>query len=48
MPHCYTGGPPEYTMQQNGGNWLQRILPLMTDHMVATAPSGADVRSWRY
>ena len=48
MPHCYTGGPPEYTMQQNNANWTQRVLPLMVDHMLATAPQGADTKSWRY
>jgi hypothetical protein len=48
MPHCYTGGPAECTMQQNNANWAQRVLPLMTEHMVATAPAGADVKSWRY
>ena len=21
MPHCYTGGPAEYTMQQNNADW---------------------------
>ena len=48
MPHCYTGGPAEYTMQQNNANWAQRILPLMVDHMKGTAPAGADVKSWVY
>jgi hypothetical protein len=48
MPHCYTGGPSEYTMQQNNANWAQRVLPLMADHMLATAPDGADIKSWRY
>ncbi len=48
MPHCYTGGPPEYTMQQNNANWAQRVLPLMVEHFLATAPAGADVKSWRY
>ena len=48
MPHCYTGGPSEYTMQQNNADWAQRVLPLMTEHMLATAPAGADVKSWRY
>lgn len=48
MPHCYTGGPAEYSMQQNSGNWAQRVLPLMVEHMVATAPAGADVKSWKY
>jgi hypothetical protein len=48
MPHCYTGGPAEYTMQQNSANWAQRVLPQMVEHMIATAPTGADVKSWRY
>jgi hypothetical protein len=48
MPHCYTGGPPEYTMQQNNATWGQRVLPLMVEHMLATAPTGADTKSWRY
>ena len=48
MPHCYTGGPAEYTMQQNNADWAQRVLPLMVEHMLATAPEGADVKSWRY
>ncbi len=48
MPHCYTGGPSEYSMQQNNMNWAQRVIPLMTDHMIKTAPAGADVKSWVY
>ncbi len=48
MPHCYTGGPAEYSMQQNNANWAQRVLPLMAEHMLATAPEGADTKSWRY
>lgn len=48
MPHCYTGGPAEYTMQQNNADWTQRILPQMVEHMLATAPEGADTKSWRY
>ena len=48
MPHCYTGGPFRYTMQQNSADWVQRVLPRMVTHMLATAPPGADVTSWRY
>ena len=48
MPHCYTGGPVEYTMQENNGTWAQRVLPEMVKHMLATAPRGADTTSWRY
>ncbi len=47
-PHCYTGGPSEYTMQENSATWAQRVLPLMTSHMLKTAPQGADTTSWRY
>jgi hypothetical protein len=47
-PHCYTGGPSEYTMQQNSYTWAQRVIPQMTDHMIKTAPAGADTKSWRY
>lgn len=47
-PHCYTGGPSEYTMQVNSATWAQRVLPLMTEHMLKTAPPGADTTSWRY
>ena len=47
-PHCYTGGPPEYTMRQNNADWLERLLPRMTEHMLSTAPVGADTKSWRY
>jgi hypothetical protein len=48
MPHCYTGGPSEYTMQENNNTWIQRVLPLMTAHMLKTAPTGADTKSWVY
>lgn len=48
MPHCYTGGPAEYTMQQNNADWAQRVLPQMVEHMLATAPTGVDTKSWRY
>ncbi len=48
MPHCYTGGPAEYTMQQNNANWTQRKLPALVDHTLAPAPDGADTKSWRY
>jgi len=48
MPHCYEGGPAQYTMQENNGTWAQRVLPEMVKHMLATAPRGADTSSWRY
>lgn len=48
MPHCYTGGPSEYTMLQNRDTWAQRVIPQMVEHMLKTAPPGADVKSWRY
>jgi hypothetical protein len=48
QPHCYSGGPAEYTMRQNGLTWAQRVLPPMAEHMIQTAPEGADTKSWRY
>lgn len=47
-PHCYTGGPDVYTMQENGRTWAQRILPQMAARMKATAPKDGDVKSWIY
>ncbi len=47
-PHCYTGGPDAYTMQENNRTWPQRVLPQMAARMRATAPKGADVSSWSY
>jgi hypothetical protein len=35
-------------MQQNSATWIQRIFPQMTAHMIATAPAGADTKSWVY
>jgi hypothetical protein len=43
QPHCYSG-TPEFP----GQTAYQRVLPLMLDRILATAPRGADVRSWRY
>jgi hypothetical protein len=48
MPHCYTGGPAEHTMHENNATWAQRVLPEMVQHMLATAPKGADTASWQY
>jgi hypothetical protein len=42
-PHCYSG-EPEFPGQTS----YQRVLPLMRDRILSTAPSGADVTSWRY
>lgn len=47
-PHCYSGGPSEYTAEENRDTWAQRVLPAMTDHMLKTAPAWADTKSWRY
>ncbi len=46
-PHCYTGALPDWD-QSHGLDAEERILPLMVDHMLATAPAGADTKSWRY
>ncbi len=46
QPHCYTGGDGDVTGNRLSLN--QRLLPAIESHMLATAPAGADVRSWRY
>ncbi len=43
QPHCYAG-EPEFPGQSSS----HRVLPLMQDRILSTAPAGADVRSWRY
>jgi hypothetical protein len=47
MPHCYTGDP-NVPMSVSGGTINQRVLPQMVEHMLRTAPKGADITSWRY
>lgn len=46
-PHCYSGKLPDWD-ESHGLDLEQRVLPLMVKHMLATAPAGADVKSWRY
>ena len=43
QPHCFSG-TPEFP----GQTAYQRVLPEMARHILATAPDGADVASWRY
>jgi hypothetical protein len=43
QPHCYSGVPAF-----PGQNSHQRVLPLMLEHILETAPPGADTLSWRY
>jgi S-formylglutathione hydrolase FrmB len=47
MPHCYTGNP-HVPMSVSGPTINQRLMPLMMEHMLETAPPGADTKSWRY
>ncbi len=46
QPHCYTGGQGDAAGERLSLN--QRLLPAMQSRMLATAPAGADVASWRY
>ena len=46
-PHCYGGEVPAYAAA-TGLSTLDRLLPQMVAHMIASAPKGADVTSWRY
>jgi len=43
QPHCFSGSP-----EFPGQTPYQRVLPEMTRRILATAPPGADVTSWRY
>ena len=43
--HGYSGGPPG---PESSGTIHQRLMPVMVEHMLKTAPAGADVKSWRY
>lgn len=47
QPHCYTG-PPGSTTREGGGTFTPRVLKAAEDHMLKSAPAGADVTSWRY
>lgn len=46
-PHGYTGDSFLPQPAANG-TLLQRIMPVISDHMLQTAPAGADLKSWRY
>jgi len=46
--HCHTGGDPEVELTVNRLTVNQRLLPQMARRMLATAPAGAGVASWRY
>jgi len=46
-PHCYTGDP-SVPVAISSRTVNQRLLPEMAEHMLRTAPPGADVSSWRY
>ncbi len=45
--HCYSGDPSVPTRIARL-TIFQRHLPVMAEHMVKTAPPGADLESWRY
>ena len=43
QPHCYSGAP-----DFPGQRAEARVLPKMLERILATAPPGADTKSWRY
>ena len=45
--HCWSGYPDDYRSNERMG-YHERFIPMMVDHMLRTAPEGADVTSWRY
>jgi hypothetical protein len=46
-PHGYTGDI-FLPAQVASGTLQQRMMPVMMEHMLKTAPAGADTKSWRY
>lgn len=44
FPHCWSGGETSLSR----GTLRQELLRQMVDHMIRTAPPGADTTSWRY
>ncbi len=48
LPHCYFGGNPKLPVWQTAFQAPLRIIPILVKHMLASAPAGADTRSWRY
>jgi hypothetical protein len=46
-PHCFSGTRPDWADDAYISVTL-RILPEMAKHITATAPPGADVKSWKY
>lgn len=45
--HCWFGDP-DHDLNVGLYTVIQRFLPKMIEHMLETAPEGADVSSWRY
>ncbi len=45
--HCWSGDP-DAPIKISRLTYSQRFIPKMIDHILATAPDGADVQSWRY
>jgi hypothetical protein len=47
QPHCYTG-PPGATAREGAATFTERVLKAAEERMLTSAPSGADLSSWRY
>jgi len=45
--HCWTGDS-QHSLSVGNMTVLQRFVPVMAEHLVKTAPAGADTKSWRY
>jgi hypothetical protein len=46
-PHCYSGDP-SVSVRIARLTINQRFMPVMMEHMLKTAPPGADTKSWQY
>jgi hypothetical protein len=45
--HCYSGGAPEPAAKLRS-TLYQRLMPVVEEHILRTAPPNADTTSWRY
>lgn len=45
--HCWTGDS-QHSLEVGGMTVYQRFMPIMAQHIIRTAPAGADTVSWRY
>jgi hypothetical protein len=45
--HCWSGYPKRFGDPKDQG-YNERFIPMIVEHILKTAPEGADLKSWRY